>query len=187
MIWSLPPVLGSFWTSEEHLATRELHLAAIPTFAMLCDIFIVIAPSQMDDDIGSRMSAHFSGGFLVRDLGERGGGFLGHALARLVELRPFCRALVDNCPPDHTRLVQSRVSVEARQVRCAQPLHLRFLRRPSAARHAGDGADRRPERFLGRVPMLFRAARRVRDVRPPETTYSHSRRVCPLPENVAVH
>ena len=45
------------------MATRELYLAAIPTYAMLCDIFIVVAPSPMDDDLDSRMSAHFRGGF----------------------------------------------------------------------------------------------------------------------------
>ena len=45
------------------MATRELYLAAVPTCAMLCDIFVVIAPSPMDDDFGSWMSAHFRGGF----------------------------------------------------------------------------------------------------------------------------
>ena len=60
---TLPSVLGIFRTSEEHMATRELYLAAIQTYAMLCDMFIVIAQSLMDDDFRSRMSAHFRGGF----------------------------------------------------------------------------------------------------------------------------
>merc|ERR1712136_415633 len=59
---------------KEHMATRELYLAAIPTYAMLCDIFIVVAPSPMDDDLDSRMSAHFRGGWCKAEF-----------LARLVE------------------------------------------------------------------------------------------------------
>ena len=137
-----------------------------------------------------RCQPTFAEAFLVRDLGWRIEWLRasGHRNAQLVECLPFRCPLVDNCFfLDDTRLVQSRVSGEARCVRFAQPLLMRFLRRLSATGHAGDGADHRPQRFLGRVSMLFRAARRVRAVRPRETAYSHSRRLCPLLENVDVH
>jgi len=68
------------------MATRELYLAAIPTYAMLCDIFIVIAPSPMDDDLDSRMLAHFRGGWCKAEF-----------LARLVESGVHNLFFCDSC------------------------------------------------------------------------------------------
>ena len=85
-----------------------------------------------------------------------------------------------------TRLVQSRVADKTRWIRSAQPLLLRILRRLAAAGYAGDGAWHRPQRFLGRLPTLFVAARWVRAVRPREASDADSWRVRLVLDNVHV-
>ena len=61
--------LGRFPIFQEHLATRELFLAAVPMYAMLCDIFIIVAPPPIDDDGEAGISTHFRGGSFVTHLG----------------------------------------------------------------------------------------------------------------------
>ena len=152
-------------------------------YAMLCDIFIIVAPPPIDDASEARISTHFRGGSCVRHLGVfryvpcAPLGWL-NSVGSAVRLLPVAI--------DIMRLVQSRVPGKAHWLGCAQPLLRRVSRRLSEAGHAGDVAEHRPQRFLGRIPVLFIASRRVRAVRPREAPHSDPRRVCPVPEDVDV-
>jgi len=53
---------------QEHLATRELYLDAVPMYTLLCDMFIVIAPPLTSDDLESGIWTHLRGGWCRAEL-----------------------------------------------------------------------------------------------------------------------
>ena len=51
--------------SQEHLATRELFLAAVPLYVSVCDVFIVIAPPTTYFDVRMGLTTHLREGHVV--------------------------------------------------------------------------------------------------------------------------
>ena len=121
-------LLSRLTASKDHLATRELYLAAVPLFACVCDFFIVVTPPVAGDDAPLGTSAYFRDGFccvkcwwcLCRQV---------HCIAKSLtdSLRIYLRAM--------TRLVQSGAARETCGRRPPQPVSLRLLRRYNPAGH----------------------------------------------------